>query len=148
MALTRPACQSAALPWINLTGQRFTLMPKMMVAAWRDGATPIIDLADHLIASVVRCAGATTVTGGARAVEQINASVAYSAVKGANEVIPLCLEGDGCDNHITSEAKRPRKPRRNFRVLASVMFPCSACSWRPLHTPSRGLFPTGEIIIL
>ena len=48
MALTRPACQSAASPWIISTGQRFALMPKMIVVARRDGATPIIDLADHL----------------------------------------------------------------------------------------------------
>jgi hypothetical protein len=32
----------------QLNGQRFALTPKMIVAAWRDGATPIIDLADHL----------------------------------------------------------------------------------------------------
>src|SRR5204863_1927946 len=49
MALMRPACQSAASPWINSMGQRFPLTSKLIVAAWRDGATTIIDLAGSLI---------------------------------------------------------------------------------------------------
>jgi hypothetical protein len=32
MALMRPACQSAASPWINSMGQRFALTAKMIVA--------------------------------------------------------------------------------------------------------------------
>jgi hypothetical protein len=54
MALMRPACQSAASPSINSTGQRFALMPKMIVAAWRDVATPIIDLRITYLDSVSR----------------------------------------------------------------------------------------------